>query len=110
MNFMEMDILKMKIKTKIWKHKETGKEYRVKPWWECIPCNIPVTDIVRDENDEWPDRMFAFGTLIQIGWLLENEHDVWFGTNNTVKEYFDEIGEIEEEEEKEENNNEDSKV
>ena len=81
------------VKTKIWKHKETGQEYHVRPWWECVDGNLPP-DLVADENDEWPDRMFAFGTLAQIGWLLRNEHDVWFGANHTIKECFDEIGEV----------------
>ena len=81
-------------KTKIWKHKENGKEYFVRPWWDCADGSFP-SDVMKDDKDEWPDRMFAFGTLVQIGWLLKNEHDVWFGANHTIKEYFDEIGEVE---------------
>jgi hypothetical protein len=79
---------------KRWKHKETGKEYNVLPWWECESDLIEKKDcpaVIGDKEDEWKDRLSAIGVLYQIGWLIENEHGVWFGVGPKAKDSFDEI-------------------
>ena len=84
----------MTIKIRKWRHKETGKEYNVLPWWECEATLIEAKDseqILKDEEDDWKDRLYAIGALVQVGWLVENDEGVWFGVGPKAKDHFDEI-------------------
>ena len=89
---------------KRWQHKETKKIVRATPWWE-IPEDfveeLKIIDAIRDKKDEWKDRQFKIGALVQVGWLLENEHGVWLGVGPKAKESFDELPEEEKKDEKE---------
>jgi len=69
-----------------WKHKENGKTHRVCPWWEMMP-GTEIND--KDIGDPIPGTPWKFGMLIQVGWLLENEHGVWFGVGPDAKEFFE---------------------
>lgn len=76
----------MSLKPRIWQHKETKKTFRAMPWWEIPePLDLGIEDVVL------PGRSTKFGVLVQIGWLLENEHSVWFGVNSSAAEWFDDI-------------------
>jgi hypothetical protein len=77
-----------------WKHKETGKEYKVLPWWECdgnIVEAKEAKEILHDAEDDWSDRLYAVGCLAQVGWLIENEDGVWFGVGPKAKDQFEDI-------------------
>lgn len=61
------------------------------PWWECIE------PIMSDEDENGSisigtelteGRKFKIGSLVQVGWLLENEHRVWFGVMIPAQESF----------------------
>lgn len=86
---------KNQFEVRTWKHKETGKVFKVLPWWECSGTIIEPEDakktILQNDEDEWKDRLFAIGCLVQIGWLLENENGVWLGLGPTAKDAFNEI-------------------
>lgn len=71
---------------KKYRHKETKKIFKIVPWWE-------VLDPIADDNDlgKQDGRKFKFGSLIQIGWLICNEHDVYFGVNMKAMEMFEEV-------------------
>lgn len=75
-----------------WQHKETEKKFRVNPWWECISPLLSDEDLngsisLGTELFE-EGRKYRIGALIQIGWLLENEHGVWMGVGIEAAEYF----------------------
>lgn len=75
-----------------WKNKETGKIFNVTPWWTCESELIDKpAQILKDELDDWPDRLFSVGVLAQIGWLIENDNGVWFGVGPTAKDNFEDI-------------------
>lgn len=38
------------------------------------------------------DRKYKIGALIQVGWLLENEHGVWFGMGLDAANFFNDLG------------------
>ena len=68
----------------LWTHKKNKKEVRAMPWWEMI-------DSVIDEKEfKIPEINvpYKFGMLIQVGWLLENEHGVWLGVGPKAAEEF----------------------
>ena len=77
-----------------WRNKENGQEFNVLPWWECEGTLIEAKSaeqILKDEQDEWSDRLYAIGCLVQVGWLLENGDGVWFGVGPRAKAHFEEI-------------------
>lgn len=69
----------------IWKHKKTKKQFRAMPWWEIVDGQeidhkeIPIPEV----NVPW-----KFGMLVQVGWLIENGHGVWFGISPEAKKQF----------------------
>lgn len=75
---------------KQWKHKESGKIYRVLPWWECHGTIIDKPEsILKDTEDDWKDRQYRIGILAQVGWLLENDNNLWIGMGPTAREAFE---------------------
>lgn len=84
-----------------WKHKENGKINRVVPWWDCFSDLIdnPNAQSLGIDDDDWKDRKYAIGVLVQVGWLLENDDGVWLGVGPTAKDHFDDIGMEEEKKE-----------
>lgn len=79
---------------KVWEHKINKKRLNVMPWWECVePMVASDTDYgAVDVGKEIADgRKFRIGAIVQIGWLLENEHGVWFGVGPQAEESFIEI-------------------
>lgn len=70
-----------------WQHKKTKKKFRVMPWWECLDDQTLLS-----EKDLPPDmtdgRKYKIGALIQVGWLLENEHGVWLGVGPDAAKEF----------------------
>ena len=80
-----------------WRHKETKKELRVMPWWE-IPESILSE---KEAPNVAPDRMYKIGALVQVGWLLENEHGVWLGVGPKAADSFEDMGMIQNEKTKE---------
>lgn len=75
---------------RMWQHKENKKKIKVMPWWEC------VDPILSDEDTGVgvaEGRKFKIGSIVQIGWLLENEHGVWLGVGPETSKYFNDMGE-----------------
>ncbi len=80
------------MEVKRWRHKVTKKEFNVVPWWDMQGSVVDnPKGIIEDENDTWTDRLYAVGVLAQIGWLIENEHNVWFGVGPGAKDEFEDI-------------------
>jgi hypothetical protein len=77
----------------IWEHKVTKKRANVHPWWELLP-NTEIKD--KDLEMPIPNQPWKWGMLIQVGWLLENEHGMWMGVGPKAEEAFNVIkkGEI----------------
>ena len=72
---------------KKYKHKETGKVVTVSPWWEISDPILTEADIQNVEEN----RMIKIGALVQVGWLLSNDNDVYFGVGMAAIDYFEEI-------------------
>lgn len=68
----------------VWQHKKTRKRFRVLPWWECLEPILTDADLPK----ELADRKVKIGSLVQIGWLLENEHGICIGTHPKAIEQF----------------------
>lgn len=78
-----------------WEHKETKKKVRATEWWEIADPILEeeVSKAMQDKKDEFKDRKFKIGALVQVGWLLENEHNVWLGVGPKAAESFNDLGE-----------------
>ena len=75
-----------------WQNKKSKKFVKCVPWMEC------VEPILSDKDGLGKilglgDRKFKIGALIQVGFLLENEHNVWFGVNMSAEKQFKDCGE-----------------
>ena len=67
---------------------------KVAPWWE-IPDPILEVDYTEGERalgKECKDRGVKFGTLVQVGWLIENADGCFLGVGLGAKDYFEEVG------------------
>ena len=81
---------------RLWQHKKTRKKFRVMPWWETITDDgngIAKVDDLGKMITEVAGRSCKFGVIYQIGFLLENEHGVWFGFSTDVSKEFKDLGE-----------------
>lgn len=38
-------------------------------------------------------RKIVRGLLMQVGWLIQNQHDVWFGLPMSAQKQFEDLGE-----------------
>lgn len=72
---------------KLWQHKKTKKRCRASPWWECVDPMLTEKDAPKEP------RKFKIGALVQVGWLLENEHGVWLGVGLKAANHFKEVRE-----------------
>lgn len=73
---------------KAYRHKKTKKKVRVTPWWECID---PIISDKEAGMEFAEGRKFKIGAIVQVGWLLENEHGVWLGVGPKALEHFQEV-------------------
>lgn len=79
---------------RLWRNKTSGQELRVMPWWETIQNGeIERVDEMGKLVTEVAGRPCKFGIITQIGYLLENEHGVWFGVGPKAADSFEDLGE-----------------
>lgn len=79
----------MTIQPRLWEHKNTKKQVRALPWWECLEPLLTEKDA---PNLEEARRKFKIGSLVQIGWLIENEHGMWLGVGPKAAKVFKDLG------------------
>lgn len=79
---------------RLWKNKKSGKKVRVMPWWETVNNGeIEEVDALGRLVADVAGRPCKFGILVQVGFLLENEHGIWLGLGPKASESFDDLGE-----------------
>jgi hypothetical protein len=79
---------------RIWRNKESGSSVRVMPWWETVKDGeIEEVNELGEMITEVSGRPAKFGVLVQIGYLIENDHGIWLGVNRSAAEAFDDMGE-----------------
>ena len=74
----------------LYRHKETKKLFKIAPWYECID---PILDDKEIGKEFTEGRKFKIGSLVQVGWLICNEHDVYFGVHTDALEMFEKVDE-----------------
>lgn len=79
---------------RLWVHKKDPKrKMRVMPWWETVDDGKPAkVDELGQMVTDCMGRPCKFGIIVQVGYLLENEHGVWFGMGPRVAEEFHDKG------------------
>lgn len=64
------------------------------PWWETVKDGeCESVDEMGQMISEFAGRPCKFGVLVQVGYLLENEHGIWFGMNMKAAKSFKDLGE-----------------
>lgn len=82
---------------RVWMHRETGGIVLATEQWE--PIHIKYDESLY--NEIWPPDMLEYmkgkkmchGTMLQVGWLIQNAHDVWLGVGLKAQEAFEDLGE-----------------
>lgn len=82
---------------KLYMNKRTGQLAIITPHWQPIVINFDQK--FYEELDPAiaqmiQGRKIAHGVLCQVGWLVQNEHEVWFGLPLSVIDQFEEIGDV----------------
>lgn len=62
----------------------------VAPWWECIEPEEYLSDLLT--NEVVKTQKVKYGMLCQVGWLVQNEHGVYFGVALDALENFEYLG------------------
>jgi hypothetical protein len=80
----------------VWVNKTNGELALVHPQWE--PLNIKFDE--KFYHELGPEvkamigkRKIAHGALVQVGWMVQNRHDVWFGLPLSIEDQFEDLGE-----------------
>ena len=79
--------MKLNNQKQVWYHKEKDQLFLFSPWWE-IPEGIDLTEVTMNKEK------VVWGALVQVGWLIQNLHDIWFGVNFSVEGSFEYVGEL----------------
>ncbi len=78
---------------RLWQHKKRKTKLRVMPWWETVKDGqIEKVDELGQMVAESAGRPCKFGVLVQVGYLLENEHGIWLGVGIGAAKEFDDFG------------------
>lgn len=83
------------MKLQLWCRKDTGDLLLATPWFEILEKDEVVngkSEILGDA-DPHPKRQFKFGMLTQVGWLIQNQYECWFGVGFNAEENFEVIDE-----------------
>lgn len=78
------------------RNRRSGQVFKAMPWWEAVKeGEIEQVNELGLLVTEAAGRLCKFGIITQVGYLLENEHGVWFGLGaNIVNEKeFEDLGE-----------------
>lgn len=81
----------------VWMNKLTAQLYLVTPRWE--PLNIKFDekfyeDLIPEMKAMVNGRKICHGVLMQVGWMVENEHGVWLGLPLSAADQFENLGDV----------------
>ena len=79
---------------KVWMNRNTGQICLATPWWEIMPGDEAIAMKMEVICNNTSQARMKFGLLTQIGWLIQNEHDLWAGFGLATEDLFEEIGEL----------------
>lgn len=79
----------------LWLNKQSGQLCLASPHW--TPIQIKFDEKFYQELDPIvadmaKGRRIVHGALVQVGWLVQNQNDVWFGMPMGVSEQFEDLG------------------
>ena len=81
---------------KVWMNKTSGDIMLATEQWEPIQIEHDekfYESILPEFKQFTEGRKVARGLVIQVGWLIQNRHDVWFGVNLGAEDSFEDLGE-----------------
>lgn len=62
---------------RVWLNKRNGNLFVAAPWWETVDSDFQFNGKTKTYNGK-------IGVLYQVGWLIQNEHGIWFGANYNI--------------------------
>jgi hypothetical protein len=80
----------------LWENKSSKQKVLATEHWEPLTINFDekfYADLDPLVKEMIGNRKIAHGCLCQVGWLLKNNKDVWFGMGLKAKDHFNDLGE-----------------
>lgn len=77
-------------------NKDTGSIVLATPQWEPLYILYDeklYRDVIPHFGNLTKGKKLVHGTLIQVGWLIQNKNNVWFGMPMSITEQFEDLGE-----------------
>ena len=80
---------------RLWENKINLAKFKVMPWWEAVKNGEieEVNELGEMISEVAEGRVCKFGVITQIGYLIENDHGIWFGLGLKAHEAFNDLGE-----------------
>lgn len=79
---------------RLWENKSSKQKVLATEHWEPISIKFDekfFAELDPSVKQMIGDRKIASGTLVQVGWLIKNSKNVWFGMNLSVKDQFNDL-------------------
>lgn len=79
----------------IWCSKINGQLLVVIPWFDMLQDETLIEGQLSVLDTRITDsRKFKIGALAQVGWLVQNEHGIYFGVNMAAMKCMEKVGEL----------------
>jgi len=83
---------------KVWLHKGTGELVLATEHWDPIQIQYDESfykQVLPEFEAMVEGRRIVRGLMLQVGWLIQNRHDIWFGVSLKTESDFEYLGELE---------------
>lgn len=74
------------MKPHVWMNKRNGDFALVVPWYMPQDMGSDIANGVMQD--------LKIGAIVQVGWMLQNGHDVYFGVGPKAANEFEDLGEL----------------
>lgn len=81
---------------RVWMNKMNAQLVLATEQWEPIQVEHDekfYEELLPDFKQFTLGRKLAKGLMVQVGWLVQNNHGIWFGLNMSAAKQFEDLGE-----------------
>lgn len=81
---------------RVWMNKRTAGLVLATEQWKPLQIEVDekfYEEILPEFKQFTQGRKIAKGHILQVGWLIQNRHGVWFGMCMSAQNEFEELGE-----------------
>ncbi len=82
---------------RLWLNKHSAELVLATEQWEPLQVEYDekfYESILPEFKEFTQGRKVAKGFILQVGWLVQNRNDVWFGLPMSAQDQFEDMGEL----------------